>query len=156
MPSFGFIPHTVSEEKIFKHFYENQPFLPPRQPIKFTDLDKSHMKRRRLLNKISVKKIQNIPNETEKIVNFLFSHYKSMGTISCHSNQSSYLNGTKKQLFVPPTYRCYIWNMRRIGPAASEKKSFENVDDGWRTDDRYLYILKAHPWAFGSGELIII
>ena len=33
--------------------------------------------------------------------------------------------------------------MRRSGPAASEKKSFENVDDG-RTDDGYLYILKAH------------
>ena len=50
----------------------------------------------------------NIPNETEKIVNFLFSHYKSMGTISCHSNQSSYPIGTKTQLFVPPTYRCYM------------------------------------------------
>ena len=24
MPSFGFIPHMVSEEKIFKHFYENR------------------------------------------------------------------------------------------------------------------------------------
>ena len=23
MPSFGFIPHMVSEKKIFKHFYEN-------------------------------------------------------------------------------------------------------------------------------------
>ena len=31
--------------------------------------------------------------------------------------------------------------MRRIGPAASEKKLFENVDDGRRTGD-------------GSGELI--
>ena len=35
--------------------------------------------------------------------------------------------------------------MRRIGPGASEKKSFENVDDGQatddgRTDDGYLYI----------------
>ena len=34
--------------------------------------------------------------------------------------------------------------MRRIGPAASEKKLFENVDDGRWTDDGYLYILKAH------------
>ena len=42
MPSFGFILYMVSEKKIFKHFYENQPFLPPQQPIKFTDLDKSH------------------------------------------------------------------------------------------------------------------
>ena len=36
-----------------------------------------------------------------KIVNFHFSHYKSMGTKSCHSNQSSYPIGTKKQFFVP-------------------------------------------------------
>ena len=49
-------PHTVSEKKIFKHFYKNQPFLRPRQPIKFTDLDKSHMKRRGLLNKYFCKK----------------------------------------------------------------------------------------------------
>ena len=46
----------------------------------------------------------------------------------------------KTQLFVPPTCRCYMWNMRRIGPAPSEKKSFENVEDGRRTDDEYLYI----------------
>ena len=51
MQSFGFIPYMVSEKKIFKHFYENRPFLPPQQPIKFTDLDKSRMKRRGLLNK---------------------------------------------------------------------------------------------------------
>ena len=101
MPSFGFIPHTVSEKKIFKHFYENRPFLPPRQPIKFTDLDKSHMKRRGLLNKhFCKKKIQNIPNETEKIVNFLFSNYKYMGTISFHSNQSSYPTGIKNTIYV--------------------------------------------------------
>ena len=39
---------------------------------------------------ISVKKNSNIPNDLAEIVNFHFSHYKSMGTISCHSNQSSY------------------------------------------------------------------
>ena len=93
----------VSEKKILKHFYENRPILLPRQPIKFTDFDKSHMKRRGLLNNISVKKkISNISNETEKIVNFLFSHYKSMGTISCHSNQSSYPIGIKKHNFSFP------------------------------------------------------
>ena len=93
---------------LVKHFYENLPFLPRRQPIKFTDLDKSRMKRRGLLNKRFCKKNPNIPNETEKIVNFLFSHYKSMGNISCHSNQSSYPIGIKTQLFIPPTYRCYM------------------------------------------------
>ena len=54
------------------------------------------MKRRGLLNKhFCKKKVQNIPSETEKNVNFHFSHYKSMGTISCHSNQGSYLTGIK-------------------------------------------------------------
>ena len=41
---------TNESKKIFKHFNENRSFLPPRQPIKFTDLDKSHMKCRGLLN----------------------------------------------------------------------------------------------------------
>ena len=49
---------------------------------------------------ISVKKISNIPNDLAEIVNFLFSHYKSMGTISCHSNQSSYPTEIKNIIFV--------------------------------------------------------
>ena len=47
---------------------------------------------------IFVKKKSNIPNDLAEIVNFHFSHYKSMGTISYHSNQSSYLTGIKTQL----------------------------------------------------------
>ena len=90
----------VSEKKIFKHFLRKLTLLPHIQPIKFTDLDKSHMKHRGLLNKHYCKKNPNIPNETENIVNFLFSHYMSMGTISCHSNQSSYPNGIKNTTFV--------------------------------------------------------
>ena len=44
-----------------------------------------------LLNKhICEKKKSNISSKTAETVNFQFSHYKSMGTISCHSNQSSY------------------------------------------------------------------
>ena len=35
-----------------------------------------------------------------EIVNFHFSHYKSMGTISCHSNQSSYPTGIKNTTYV--------------------------------------------------------
>ena len=153
MPSFGFIPHMVSEKKIFKHFYENRPFLPHRQPIKFTDLDKSHMKCRGLLNiHFCKKKIQNIPNETEKIVNFLFSHYKSMGTISCHSNQSSYPTGTKKHnyLFPLPIDAIYEileesaqWLQRRSRLKMLTTDDGRRTDDG-RTDDGYLYILKAH------------
>ena len=58
------------------------------------------MKRRGLLNKHSCKKNPNIPNETEIIVNVLFSHYKSMGTIRCHSNQGSYPTGIKNTTVV--------------------------------------------------------
>ena len=49
---------------------------------------------------ISVKKKSNILNDLAEIVNFHFSHYKSMGTISCHSNQSSYPTGIKNTTFV--------------------------------------------------------
>ena len=38
-------------------------------------------------------------NETAEIANFLFSHYKSMKTESCHSYLSSYLTGTKDNFF---------------------------------------------------------
>ena len=55
-----------------------------------------------LLNKHFCIKNPNILNEPEKFVDFLFSHYKSMGTISCHSDKSFYPIGVKKiQLFVP-------------------------------------------------------
>ena len=69
--------------------------MSPRQPIKLSDLDKSRMKHGGLLKKNS-----NIPNDLAEIVNFHFSHYKSMGTISCHSNQSSYLTGIKNTTYV--------------------------------------------------------
>ena len=69
-----------------------------RQPIKLSDLDKSRLKHGGLLNKYFCKKKSNIPNDLAENVNFLFSHYKSMGTISCHSNQSSYPTGIKTQL----------------------------------------------------------
>ena len=50
---------------------------------------------------ISVKKIySNIPNDLAEIVNFHFSDYKSMGTISCHGNHSSYPTGIKNTTYV--------------------------------------------------------
>ena len=73
----------------------------PRQLIKFSDLDKSRMKHEGLLNKhFCKKKNSNIPNDLAEIVNFHFSHYKSMGTISCHSNQSSYPTEIKNTTYV--------------------------------------------------------
>ena len=53
------------------------------------------MKHGGLLNKHLCKKILNIPNDLAEIVNFHFSHYKSMETLSCHSNKSSYPTGIK-------------------------------------------------------------
>ena len=49
---------------------------------------------------ISVFFFSNIPNDLAEIVNFNFSHYKSMGTISCHSNQGSYPTGMKNTTYV--------------------------------------------------------
>ena len=98
MPIFSFILLTVSEKKNFEYFFENLPFMSPRQPIKLSDLDNSRMQHEGLLNKHICEKKSNIFNETADTVNIQFSHYKSMGTISCHSNQSSYPTGIKTQL----------------------------------------------------------
>ena len=89
----------------------------------------------------------NICSETAKIANFHFSHYKSMENINCHSNQSSYPIGTKNIINCSPIYRCYMWNMERIG--------FRGVViwKCWWMDDGCLPILQALLCAFGSGEL---
>ena len=78
-------------------FFEKLRFMSPRQPIKLSDLDKRRMKHS--IN-ISVEKKSNISSETAETVNFHFSHYKSMGTISCHSNQSSYPTRIKNTIYI--------------------------------------------------------
>ena len=85
--------------RILNIFFENLPFMSPRQPIKLSDLDKSRLQHGGLLNKHICEKKSNISSETAETVNFQFSHYKSMGTISCHSDQSSYPTGIKKHKF---------------------------------------------------------
>ena len=75
--------------------------MSPCQPIKSSDLDKSRINMVDYSINISVrKKKSNIPNNLAEIVNFHFSHYKSMKTLSCHSNQSSYLTEIKNITFV--------------------------------------------------------
>ena len=87
--------------RILNIFFENLPFMSPRQPIKLSYLDKSRMQHGGLLNKhICEKKKSNISSETAETVNLQFSYYKSMGTLSCHSNQSSYPTGIKNTTFV--------------------------------------------------------
>ena len=44
--------------------------------------------------------------KTVEISNFHFSHYKSMETLSCHSNQSSYPTGMKNITFVEGNVLC--------------------------------------------------
>ena len=65
---------------------------------------------------ISVKKKSNISSETAESVNFQFSHYKSMGTLSCHSNQSSYLTGIKIIPFVEGNVQCKYANFQLHPP----------------------------------------
>ena len=75
----------------------------------------------------------------QKMPFFNFPHYKSMGTLSCHSNQ------TKGQIFIkntnfqsPSPWGCYRWNLGPIGPVASEEMLFKSVDGRRRrhtTDD---------------------
>ena len=77
MPSFSFILFTVSEKKNFEYFVENLLFMSPRQPIKSSELDKSRIKHGGLLNKHVCKK-SNIPKDLVEIVNFHFSHYKTI------------------------------------------------------------------------------
>ena len=96
MPIFSFVLLTVSEKKNFDFFFENLPFMSPCQAIKLSNLDKSHMQHGGLFNKHICEKKSNISSETAETVNFQWSHYMSMGTISCHSNQSSYPTEIKK------------------------------------------------------------
>ena len=75
--------------------------MSPRQPIKLSDLDKSRMKHGGLLNKyFCKKKIQISPMTWQKLSISTFPIIKSMGTISCHSNQSSYPTGIKNTSYV--------------------------------------------------------
>ena len=89
MQSISSVKQTVSEEKILNYFFENLRFLGPQQPIKLSDQDEGHLKRRAVLNiHFSKKKIS--PMRTQRLAISTFFHYKSTGRISCHDNHSSY------------------------------------------------------------------
>ena len=72
----------------------------PRQPIKLRESNKSLI----TVENYSINIF--VPYETVEISNFLFSHYKSIETISCHSNQSSYPTGIKNTTFVEGNVLC--------------------------------------------------
>ena len=86
----------ASEKKIFEYFcFENLAFWLLWQPIKISDLDKIHMVVEDYSRNISVKRFKNICSNTEINANFHFSHYKSMETLSCHSNDSIWATAIK-------------------------------------------------------------
>ena len=134
MPSFSFILLMVSEKKNFEYFFENLPFMLPSQPIKSS---------RGLLNKHFCKKNSQIsPLRQKKIANFHFSHYKSMGTISCHSNQSSLSDRNKKHNFsfpLPKDAMCVIW--KESGSRFQRRCRLKMLTDDGRTEAGCLYIL---------------
>ena len=113
----------------------------PWQPIKFSDLDKIHTNRKGLLKKHFCLKINlNICSETAKVATFHFSHYKSMETICCHSNQSSYPIETKKNTITrsPPHIDaiCEIW--KESASRLQRRSRLKMLMDG-RTTDACLY-----------------
>ena len=82
-------------------FFENLAFWLPWQPIKISDLDKIHMVGRGLLQKHFCKTFfQNICSNTEINANFHFSHYKSIETLSCHSNKTTWATTIKNIIYV--------------------------------------------------------
>ena len=89
-PPYGF------RAEVFEYFLKNFPLCRPLNQSNKAILTKVVGNVEDNTINISVKKKSNIPNDSAEIVNFLFSHYKPMETISCHSNQSSYPTGTKK------------------------------------------------------------
>ena len=75
---------------------------------------------------ISVKKKKNFPYDLAKIVNFHFSHYKPMETLSCHSNQSSYPTEIKNINFVEGNVLSKYVKFRLHPPYGTEKKIFKH------------------------------
>ena len=90
----------------------NLAFLLPWQPIKFSSFDKIHIFVTWLLQEHFCEMFwQNICSEIAIKANFNFSNYKSMETISCNRNQSSYPIGKKKKKngSSPPPSIFEIW-----------------------------------------------
>ena len=62
---------------------------------------------------------------------FIFPHFAIATTLSIRL-------GLKITLFVPPAYRCYMWNMVRISFMASEESCLKMLSDGWTQMDNIL------------------
>ena len=92
----------VSEKKIFFLNFKSIPFI--NQIKRFGH--KTYETWRTTHGHIREKKFKYLQQkmtaeqQTAENVNFHFSHYKSMGTISCQSNQTSYQTGIKHTIYV--------------------------------------------------------
>ena len=88
--------------RILNIFFKNLPFMSPCQPIKLSYLDKSRMQHGGLLNKHICEKnqISAVKQQKLSISSFPIIISLIMGTLSCHSNQSSYPTGIKNTTFV--------------------------------------------------------
>ena len=101
----------------------------PWQPIKFNDLDKIHMNRRGLLKKYFYKKSKCLQWDSK---NCQFPLFPIISQVVIATRLLIRLGQKKTILFVHPAYRCYMWNMVRIGVMSSDEM-FENVNDGRTT-----------------------
>ena len=73
---------------------------------------------------------------------FIFPHYKSMATISCDSNQSSYSIGIKNAVIRSPGLKLLYVKFGKNRFMASKEMSFGNVDrQTTTTDNRFPPIL---------------
>ena len=62
---------------------------------------------------------------TRKLAYFHFSHYKSIETLRCHSNQSSYLTGIKITNYVEASVRNMYTKYKIHHLTVSEENIFE-------------------------------
>ena len=105
-------PYGFWGEDFFEYFFRKFTLYIAMATNQIQRFGQNSYQRRGLLKKHFCKKNLNACSETAKIANFHFSHYKSMETISCHSNQSSYPIGTKNTIIRSPApidAICEIW-----------------------------------------------
>ena len=101
MQSFSFIPLMSSEKKTFDFFFQKFSLSVAMQTIKISDLDKIQMVGKGLLQKHFCDFFfQNICSNTVINANFHFSYYKSMETLSCQSNESTWATTIKDIFYV--------------------------------------------------------
>ena len=123
------VPYGFWADDFYRYFFFLFfAFMLPWQPVKMSTEQNNHLPLNEHFWRSFVKNICN-----GLIINaiFLFSHYKSMAILSCHSNQ--------------------IWRLIFI---KTEEMSFECVNDAYADDGRRTNAYPiSSPGAFGSGEL---